>query len=273
MKKVLLTLLVCLPVHFIFSQNCTPDPAYQDSTGVFPMPYHPVLSPDGGITECAVIGENYLFDFTVGVGDSITVVQNGLELRLELDKITITGVSGLPAGLNVLYDPPDGVFPANSIGCARLTGVPTDANQPGNFDMVISAVISFTSPLIPDYNATFPDSTFAPGTYTVVLLSDAGQPCDVAVATNHVLADPMAMNLWPNPTDGPVTVEVNSPVAGSFKMKIVDMPGRQLAGQDVRMQEGINTLPFDVSTLPNGLYFLVLENELGSWIQKMIIQH
>lgn len=272
MKKVLLTFLVCVPVFFLGAQNCTPDPAFQDSTGVFPMPYDATVSPEGGITECAVIGESYEFSFTVGVGDSLTIDIQGNELRLELEKITITNVSGLPTGMAVVYEPQSGVYPANSIGCAKLTGIPTSANAPGDYDLIISATISFASPFIPDQNVTFPDATFAPGKYTLKLLADAGDFCD-AVSTKESLIDGVSMKINPNPTAGPANIEIASKASGSFNLNVVDFLGKSVHQETVRINEGQNYIDFDGSFIPNGLYILVLENELGRIAQKMTIQH
>ena len=272
MKKVLLTLLVCIPAAFLFAQNCDPDPAFQDQTGVFPMPYDADLSPDGGISECAVIGESYDFTLTVGVGDSITINQGGLELRLELDKITIESVTGLPIGINVVYEPSDAVFPAGSIGCAKLTGVPTSDNMPGDYELLITAKVSFTSPLIPDQTLTFPDSTFAPGVYTLRVLADANDVCDV-VATNEKLSDKLAMTSVPNPVSGIANIKINADVFGEFNLHVVDLLGQSVETQQVRVQEGVNNIPMDFHQLANGFYFLVLENELGRIAQKITVQH
>lgn len=272
MKKVLLTLLMCVPVLFLSAQNCTPDPAFQDSTGVFPMPYDPMVSPDGGINECAVIGESYEFSFTVGVGDSLTIDLQGNELTLELEKITINNVSGLPIGMAVVYEPQSAVYPANSIGCAKLTGIPTSDNSPGDYDLIISATVSFVNPFIPDQNVTFPDENFAPGKYTLKLLADAGDFCD-AVSTKESLADKVYLTINPNPTVGPSTIEVNSKTAGDFDLHVIGLLGQSVHRESIRINEGQNNFDFDGSFLPNGLYILVLENELGRIAQKMTIQH
>ena len=272
MNKVLLTFLTFLPISYSFAQNCTPNPAYQDSTGVFPMPYEPDLSPEGGISECAVIGENYDFSFTVGVGDSITINQNGFEITLELEKITINSVSGLPVGVNVVYEPSNAVFPASSIGCAKLTGIPTMANPPGEYDLNISATISFTSPLIPDRDVNFPDPQFAPGKYTLVLLANAGEMC-TAVSTKEQVANKVKMSIQPNPTQGLFNVGVTAEVSGEFNLYLVDIIGQVVQSNVVKLQQGGNSVEIDGSMLNNGLYYLVLENELGRVTQKMIIQH
>ena len=272
MKKVLLTILACLPVIFMHSQNCTADPAFQDSTGVFPMPFDAELSPDGGIRECAIIGEEYNYTLTVGVGDSITINQNGLMLRLELDKITINNVTGLPTGINVVYEPADAVFPASTIGCAKLTGIPTMDNTPGNYDLVIFATISFASPIIGDQDVTFPDPDLAPGTYTIQVLADAMDDC-MPVSTEETLADKVAIQISPNPTAGPVNIEINADIFGDFNMHVVDLLGQSIHREKVRIIEGANNFSFDGSDLANGLYFLVLENELGRVAQKITIQH
>ncbi|MEO1258749.1 MAG: T9SS type A sorting domain-containing protein [Bacteroidota bacterium] len=271
MKKVLLTLLACLPVIFVNAQNCTADPAFQDSTGVFPLPYDPDVSPDGGIRECAVIGEEYNFTLTVGVGDSITVFGQ----RLALDAITIENVTGLPVGVNVIYEPANAIFPAGSIGCAKLTGIPTNDNDPGLYDLTISAIVSFENPLFPDFPVTFPDTSaasLAPGEYVIQVLADAGDDC-MPVSTRNVLAEKVSLQANPNPSAGPLNIEINADIFGDFNMHVVDLLGQSVHREKVRINQGFNNFPFDGTHLANGLYFLVLENELGRVAQKITIQH
>ncbi len=261
-------LLAVLPLTFLASQNCEPDLTYQDSTGVFPQPFHPTIAPDGGISECAVIGENYEFVFTVGVSDSIQV--GGVSLPL--DKIEILSVTGLPEGVNHVCEPADCVYENNTLGCAKLTGIPTSANAPGDYDLVINAKIYFALVFLDPIEISFPDSTFAPGKYTVKLLADSSEPCDL-VSTNEFLREKVKMGVSPNPADGLVNIEINAGLSGDFNLRVLDLLGKSVDNQQVRVNEGYNRFAFDSSLLANGLYIIVLENHLGTVAQKMTVQH
>lgn len=268
MKKVLLTFLAILPLAFLSAQNCTPDPAYQDSTGVFPMPYdanNPAAG--GGINECAVIGQDFEFPFTVAVGDSISIPQGAFKL----DKIIVTSVNNLPTGINYLCEPTDCTFEDNTIGCIVLKGVPVASNTAGNYELEINVTI-FVQGFPIGLPFTFPDPNLAPGNYTLQLLANANDPCD-AVATEERLADQIKMSVQPNPSAGPIAVNVNANIFGKFDFQVVDLLGKSVHREAVRISEGQNYIDFDGSFLPNGLYILVLENEMGKVAQKMTIQH
>jgi hypothetical protein len=270
MKKVLLTFLAILPLAFLSAQNCTPDPAYQDSTGVFPMPYdanNPAAG--GGINECAVIGEDFNFVFTVAVGDSITLP--GSPQAAALDKVVVLEVNNLPVGINYVCEPTNCSFEKNTLGCVVLSGIPTAANTAMAYEMEIKVNV-FISGLPFPIPITFPDNNLAPGVYSLQLLANASDPCD-AVATDERLADQVKMAVQPNPTAGPITVNVHADIFGKFEFQVVDFLGKSVHRETVQINEGQNYIDFDGSFLPNGLYILVLENELGRIAQKMTIQH
>ncbi len=272
MKRVLLMLLAVLPITFLASQNCDPDMAYADSTGVFPMPYDAELSPDGGIDKCAVIGENYEFTLTVPVGDTITVPFGGASISLPLDRIEILSVSGLPIGLNYICEPANCVYENSTIGCAKISGIATSDNAVGDYDLVIEAKIFFTVAFPPPLTVTFPDSLLAPGKYTIRVTDDGSEPCDPTSAKEQ-LKDKVSMGVNPNPATDLINIEINTDVFGDFDLHVVDLLGKTVDRQSVRLNRGYNTFSFDGHQLSNGLYLIVLENNLGTVAQKVAIQH
>lgn len=270
MKKVLLALLFALPFTLLNAQNCEPDLSFMDSVGVFPLPYEPDLQPDGGISECAVIGENYSFVFTVSVSDSITAEVFGSEVTLPLDMVIVDSVKGLPIGLNYSCEPTNCEYEKNSIGCAIISGVPTDDNTPGDYSLTIFGTAVF--PIFPfTYSLSFP-GVLAEGEYIVRLLATAGEDCGL-VATKETLADRVNMLIMPNPTSGLVNIDVTSLISGDFDMQVVDLLGQPVYQEAVRLIEGSNTLSYNAAELPNGLYYLLLKNETGQVAQKLMVQH
>ncbi len=270
MKQFLPCLLALFSYSFLSGQSdCTPDNAYADSTGVFPMPYDPVVNPSGGINECAVVGQPYEFVFTVGVGDSITVVLNGTEFRLPLDKVKVTDVLGLPSGINYDCSENGCEFLKNTVGCAELYGTTNAA--PGDYQLEIKATVYF--PSFPfQYNATFPDPDIAPGEYKLQVLADQSQSC-TAVGTKDVLAKKMKIEANPNPSSGPVAFNISSKITGDFNFKVLNLFGKTMQQGKVTIFEGNNNLAFDGSHLPNGLYLAYFENGQGVIAQKFTIQH
>ncbi len=270
MKKVLLTFVACLPFVFLNAQNCMPDTSFMDSTGVFPPPFDADIAPNGGINDCAIIGEEFNFPFTIGVGDSITVPFGGASVTFALDNIVVNDVSGLPEGIAYLCEPNDCIYENSTVGCVALKGIPTATNAAGAYDLEINVTINFIGfPFTLPF--TFPNPDIAPGKYTIHLLNDASEPCDV-VATNEQLTDHVQLTLQPNPSAGPVNIKINSDVTGEFNFHVVDLLGQSVHREAVRINQGLNSLSYDGSHLSNGLYFIVLENKLGRIAQKMTIQ-
>ena len=270
MNRIVLTLIALMPFGLLNAQTgtCEPDAFYADSTaGVYPRPYDPVLSPHGGISECAIIGQPYQFKFTIVISDTLTVAGSALAL----DSIVISAVQNLPVGLAYACNPTNCHFQKDTIGCAVIFGTPTAANMAGDYDLKIvgSAYISgFPFPL----PLEFPNAAIAAGKYTLQLLASNATPCTV-VATRETLADKVALSLRPNPTAGFVEVKAVSELTGKFILKVVDLPGRTVYQSPVDMRLGSNTFSFDGSNLSNGMYILTLENEQGNIARKLTIQH
>ncbi len=265
MQKFLLSILA-LAFASNLSAQCVPDPAYADSIGVFPLPYDAAANPDGGIKDCAIIGENFEFVFTVAVSDTFTF--GGFPLPL--DSVVVNNVLGLPAGLNYACSPGNCHFKKNTSGCAVITGTPTAANAPGDYDLTIEATI-YTASVLGAQMLSFPNDQIAPGKYTIKVLAAGSAPC--ISGTNERLASQISITTQPNPTSGDLQININSKVTGEFEMQVVDLLGNKIHRENVAVLNGANTLQFDGSHLPNGIYLLTLRNGSGIIAQKFTVQH
>ncbi|MCP3931742.1 MAG: hypothetical protein GY705_21920, partial [Bacteroidetes bacterium] len=168
MKKIFPLLLFTLIGFFMQAQNCTPDPAYAGGpAGVYPPPYDAEQTPDGGITEVACIGQPYEFSFT-SVSDFFDF--NGTQYQL--DSFILTGVTGLPDGLDYVCEPPNCTLYFGEIGCMLIHGTPTAANAPGVYPLEISGTA-----YLPGFslNINFPNAELYPGVYEITL-EDSDSP-------------------------------------------------------------------------------------------------
>lgn len=267
MTRLLLAFVFCASANFIFAQTCTPDVQYADSTaGVYPKPRDPATNPNGGITECAVIGQYFQFNLTVVIHDSLKVGTLGFPL----DSIVISQVTGLPQGITYGCIPGNCHFLKNTLSCAYIYGTPTAANAPGDYDMVIkgSAYVNGSSfPLALE----FPNPQIAPGKYTIHLNANSTDPC--AVTSTRNLEGKMNIVTQPNPTAGLTQIKINSLINGQFQMSVVDLLGQQIEKQQISISSGENNVEFDASQLANGLYMVQLQNETGFVSQKIAVQH
>ncbi|MBI1226760.1 MAG: T9SS type A sorting domain-containing protein [Bacteroidetes bacterium] len=267
MTKLLLAFCLCACATFINAQTCMPDMQYADSTaGVYPKPYDAATNTGVGITECAVIGQNFNVNLTVVIHDSLTIGTSSYPL----DSIVISSVEGLPTGLTYKCDPANCHFVQNTISCAAIYGIPTAANAPGAYDMVIkgSAYINGSSFPLP---LEFPNPLIAPGKYTIHLNANSSDPCSLTATKN--LEGQMSITTQPNPTAGMVQIKINSQINGQFQMQVLDLLGKRIAQRQVSISAGVNSLEYDASGLANGLYLMQIQNEQGFVTQKLAVQH
>jgi len=76
----------------------------------------------------------------------------------------------------------------------------------------------------------------------------------------------LVMSIYPNPATSTLSVAVTSPVFGfeASELRIVDVLGRVVSQTDLRMSPFIaSSVQVDVSRLPSGLYFVVVESSRG----------
>lgn len=268
LKFVLPVLILLSSVVFSFGQMCEPDQTYADTTsGVYPPPYDPELSPYGGIRECAIIGQPFSFDFTIVVGDTITFGA----FSFPLDSIRINEVQGLPVGLNYICNPPTCSFGKNSLNCANLFGSPTSANAPGEYQLtIVGAAFVNGSPL--PFLISFPDDNLAPGTYAINLLADDITPCPVSVVSES-FKGVMNMAVVPNPASQTATLEISSMFSGNFKLSVIDLLGQTNYQEDVEVLVGNQKLTINCENFTPGMHIVMLSNQQGFLTQKLVVQH
>lgn len=107
--------------------TCTASPAYPTLC--------PAQPPE------ATAGEYYETDITFWLPTQFTDPGTGFNVTFQ--QMTITSVTGLPFGLSLQTNSPDGIyFPQqNQYGCARICGIPVG---PGTFDITISIIAGVT---------------------------------------------------------------------------------------------------------------------------------
>lgn len=270
MMKRLLSLIAFITVSaFVFGQDCMADEQYADTTGIFPPPFHVDLTPDGGIPVSACINTPWKFDFTVAVGETIDPGTG----PLPLDSITLdpaTAITGMPIGFNFACNPPNCVYPKNSLGCAFIYGIATDENAAGDYPLTITATIFAAGFEIP---VSFPNPVLSPGEYIIVLEEEGSPTCSEISNTSDLLKSNMNLTAMPNPTSGFAQINVHSFLNGSFNFQVTDLMGNRIQNNKVEIHEGENLIDFDGSNLSSGIYIYSLSNEFGTISNKLIINN
>ena len=77
----------------------------------------------------------------------------------------------------------------------------------------------------------------------------------------------MSYKVYPNPTEGLISLEVEADSEGETLLRVVDLLGREVYQQTVTLQCGPNHLTFDLK-LSSGMYVLKINNFVAKIIRK-----
>jgi len=243
-----------------------PDTTFQDSLGVFPLPFDEEASPDAGITEPACINLPYEFVFTIAVGDSIDFGTS----RIPIDSIIIspdTAIANLPTGLDYSCNPPDCSFRKDELGCIVLSGITDASTVPGEYNLEITGNV-FSGAL--PFKLTFPDETIAPGEYILTVNEEDSPDCEI-VSTENVLAGKVQLQMRPNPVQSYAQVFIDVPTTQQYNFQVYDVLGKIVHERTVQLFAGENQLDFDASQLSSGIYFYALNNGRTLAAKRMIV--
>ncbi|MBO0930247.1 glycoside hydrolase family 9 protein [Fibrella aquatilis] len=78
------------------------------------------------------------------------------------------------------------------------------------------------------------------------------------------------MTLSPNPTDGPVRVQVQAAEAGSGMLSVMTLTGTAVLSQAVSMAAGVNEYALDVRSLPAGTYLVQWQTHTQRLVQRLV---
>lgn len=242
MKKFLLLFFTAASFIALKAQTCVRDSSVlNDSVILSPLPYSDDYQVYALANAC--IGEPYLQSFTLNVPGSFTF--QSITLPITSVNIATSGaLSGQPAGITYLCDPPNCVFNANTLGCILLYGTPTAANTPDTFDLSIAATIQSQIVPIP---ISFPGQV-APGNYYLIL-DAAGNCVSSAYDLNSQI---VGIKNKPNPFDQQTTIDVESVVTGDFQFEVFNLLGKRMHQQTVHLFTGNNQFTFDAVNMADG---------------------
>jgi hypothetical protein len=265
MKKSLLPILLLFVFAAAQAQTCVRDSTVlQDTTVISPFPYTPAYPVNELNPAC--IGQPYSQSFTIEV--PAIFVFNGVNLPLTSASIATTGaISGLPAGVTYLCDPPNCVFNANTLGCILLYGTPTPNNTaPDTVNLSINAIVATPFASLP---VAFP-GPIAPGNYFLEIYPAGSTACSSS-STDDLSGQIASIQNQPNPFGQQTLISVESKVTGDFLFQVFSLTGQRLHEQPLRLFEGSNQFNFDAGALPDGTYFYTLSNQEGKISRLMVV--
>jgi len=78
------------------------------------------------------------------------------------------------------------------------------------------------------------------------------------------------LNIFPNPTKDLMSVEVDLKNQSNIQINVINLLGKTMISENVNMGVGMNTLSFNLSQLPSGVYFLNLTDGSGMVTRRIV---
>lgn len=147
------------------------------------------------------------------------------------------------------------------------------AGTPNSGNMVYAAQFQWTAPAAGTGTVKF---------YTVINgvngngSNDAGDQWNFGTSANITEATTSIRNteqikgvqLFPNPSNGAVTVQIENTTPGKYRFELMDMTGRVLQTQQTMFGNGTNQCKVDASALSTGIYLMKVDNGTQETIMK-----
>ncbi len=82
-----------------------------------------------------------------------------------------------------------------------------------------------------------------------------------------------AINIFPNPANTEVNVQMNVTESVNIEFTLIDLVGQTLVAQDLYFTPGLNSEKIDLSNLSNGIYLLKMKNGSSVYTNKLIVNN
>lgn len=254
MKKYWSLLIVTVALSTVsFAQNCSPDGSIV-KTGVYPTVTEGfkdgyVNTPYEQVVQIKVIKD--------------TIIEfNGSPTASTVFYAVIDSVKGLPASLDYVCNPTNCEIPGGDVGCTVLHGTPTNTDLYQTYNLTIfttlyglpNAWIGVVTDPIP-FQVEFDN-------YSVTVLSESESVIE--------LTPSFESNVYPNPLDENLTIEVNATATTSSKVTISSLLGEVVLEKEIQINSGNNSFQFNQLNLAKGVYMVELNEGGAKRIHKII---
>ena len=164
---------------------------------------------------------------------------------------------------------------SGNVQLSWLTGTPKDDNQFSierskegvNFDAL--STIQATQKSASKGNYSFSDAAPFKGInyYRLKSMDNAG-----ASTYSKVIAvdfsKRISVSIYPNPASGKTTLDINSEKEDNILIQVTDVVGRLHRSFNQAVVQGNNAISLDAASLPNGVYFIRLNDEVQKFIKN-----
>jgi len=101
-------------------------------------------------------------------------------------------------------------------------------------------------------------------------LFDSTIVCSPITSVNNISKNPFLFTVYPNPSNGKLTVNVEGLQQENCKLEIFNLLGKEIYTAFFKEQQ--STLDIDLSSFPKGFYFVKFDDGTNSYKQKIIIE-
>jgi hypothetical protein len=238
MKKLLLIACVAFMGMANVQAQCTPDAQFT-APGIYPDSATNFAS--------ACVGQPYTQVITnvVPADTCVQILPVPFPCNtLSMDSIVLTGVTGLPPGMNYACNPTSCTYIGGAIGCAIISGT---CNTAGTYN------ISFSLD-------AYVGGIGTPQSFTVDYYKIVVNSCSAGIEENTS----NLFQLFPNPTNSKAVIEG---LSGNNSISIANAAGKIM--QTYTVTEG-TSLEMNLEGLNNGLYFVSVKHDKGTEVLKLI---
>jgi len=240
MKKwLLLSLLIAACFSNANSQVCIPN--NDTITGIEPdtldvtyvnVPYNQVI----------------YFHLPADTNVNIIIGQDTVPVHVCIDSLTIDSVHGLPDGFSFACNVPWCSVLGNGNGCAAISGT-ASASQVGIYPLNVFVTV-YTNDC---FGFSLPPQIDTVTFYYLDIEFATGQQ---EISSSNIIS---FGECYPNPSSIQTTIPFYLSDENEVETSILSLEGKTIFDKNVQAKRGFNTEPLDVSSFPEGTYFVALK--------------
>ena len=248
MKKLILSFAFNLSI-IIISAQCTPNPIYYDSiSGAWPDTITNFAPAQLGVAY------NQVLDFKIA---SDAGEYDPLYTGVNLDSVVVTGVSGLPPGLQYQCNNASCSWLGGTQGCASLYGTPTSL---GSYDVVINLDGYVT--------VVFIGVVSAPQEFKGYVIDVGPAGIETLKLNNETFI--LQQNI-PNPANNTTKVQFISGKSDELTFVMMNLLGDVVLSKNINAKKGVNDINIKLLDYPEGVYLYSISNGVQRLTKRMII--
>ncbi len=160
---------------------------------------------------------------------------------------------------DVTFDVPEFDVVVDASTCTQLNGTDQVFTVPAQMGTIPGATESSLSfDIMGPMPSTFPTINPACEAYgdpiLFTILEENDPQC--TPVSNNDIESVSTFNIYPNPTDGRITMEIGLEEANDIQIQVTDVLGRLVMDKHITLVNGIHLEPIDLGNHPNGLFIV-----------------